>query len=424
MNGGHVPVAVIGGGQAGLSISKLLKERGVEHVVLEKHRVAHTWRTERWDSFCLVTPNWQCQLPGFPYAGGDPDGFMVKDEIISYVEAFAASFDPPLYEGVGVTALRAAASGDGFHLTTSAGELTADQVVVAVGGYHTASLPRIAERLPDDLVQLHSSTYQNAQTLPEGAVLVVGSGQSGAQIAEDLHLAGRRVHLCVGRAPRTARWYRGRDVVAWLDMLGYYDLAVESHPLRAGVRDNTNHYVTGRDGGRDIDLRKFALEGMRLHGRLTEVAGTTLRFADDLAENLDRADAVSESIKTTIDRYIEEHRIDAPPEARYSPVWKPHGSERELDLQEAGIAAAVWCVGFRSDYRWIELPIFDGKGYPTHQRGVSSAPGLYFLGLPWQHTWGSGRFSGVARDATYLADRIEERIPADASSSNGTVRLQ
>jgi putative flavoprotein involved in K+ transport len=412
MNDTHVPVAVIGGGQAGLSISALLKRRGVEHVVLEKHRVAHTWRTERWDSFCLVTPNWQCRLPGFPYGGDDPEGFMVKDEIVRYIEAFAASFDPPLREGVGVTALRPGPSGRGFRLTTSAGELSADQVVVAVGGYHTASLPRIAERLPADLVQVHSSAYRSPHRLPPGAVLVVGSGQSGAQIAEDLHLAGRRVHLCVGRAPRTARRYRGRDVVAWLDALGYYDLSVEDHPLRQGVRDNTNHYVTGRDGGRDIDLRKFALEGMRLHGRLSGVAGNTLHFAEDLEENLDRADAVSEKIKTTIDRYIEEHGIDAPVEPRYTPVWKPEVPEREIDLRAAGIAAVVWCVGFRSDYRWIEVPIFDGKGYPSHHRGVTNTSGLYFLGLPWQHTWGSGRFSGISRDAEYLADRIEERLPA------------
>jgi putative flavoprotein involved in K+ transport len=422
MNDTHVPVAVIGGGQAGLSISALLKRRGVEHIVLEKHRVAHTWRTERWDSFCLVTPNWQCRLPGFPYAGNDPEGFMVKDEIVRYIEAFSASFDPPLREGVGVTALRPAASGNGFHLTTSEGALIADQVVVAVGGYHTASLPRIAERLPADLAQVHSSAYRNPNGLPPGAVLVVGSGQSGAQIAEDLHLAGRRVHLCVGRAPRTARRYRGRDVVAWLEALGYYDLAVEEHPLREGVRDNTNHYVTGRDGGRDIDLRAFALEGMRLHGRLTGVAGSTLQFAGDLEENLDRADAVSEKIKTTIDRYIEERGIDAPVEPRYSPVWKPEAQARELDLRDAGISAVVWSVGFRSDYRWIEVPIFDGKGYPCHHRGVTNTPGLYFLGLPWQHTWGSGRFSGIARDAEYLADRIEERLPVETFATLRSAR--
>jgi putative flavoprotein involved in K+ transport len=420
----HVGVAVIGGGQAGLSISAMLKARGIEHVVLEKHRVAHTWRTERWDTFCLVTPNWQCQLPGFPYSGDDPDGFMVKDEIVRYIEAFAAAFDPPLHEGVAVTALRGAAAASGFELQTSAGTLRADQVVVAVGGYHTASIPRIAERLPSAITQLHSSTYRNPQELPDGAVLVVGSGQSGAQIAEDLHLAGRQVHLCVGSAPRCARFYRGRDVVAWLDLMGYYDLAVEEHPLREGVRDNANHYLTGRDGGRDIDLRKFALEGMQLHGRLTEITGDFVRFGDDLEANLDHADAVSESIKTTIDRYIEQHGIDAPSEVRYTPVWKPQAQQRELSLRDAGISTVIWCIGFRSDYRWIELPIFDGKGYPRHHRGVTSMPGVYFLGLPWQHTWGSGRFSGVARDAEYLADRIEERIsPHRFREENGKAAL-
>ncbi|MBD5635861.1 MAG: MSMEG_0569 family flavin-dependent oxidoreductase [Candidatus Eremiobacteraeota bacterium] len=408
----HAPVVVIGAGQAGLSISALLKLREIDHVVLERHRIAHSWRAGRWDTFCLVTPNWQCRLPGYHYAGNDPHGFMLKDEIVTYIEEYAASFEPPLHEGVDVTRVSLGADGRTFEVRTSAGDLTCDQVVVAIGGYHVATLPRMAERFPDDVVQLHSSTYKNAESLPEGDVLVVGTGQSGAQIAEDLHLAGRRVHLCVGSAPRTARRYRGKDVVEWLDKLGYYDLAVDDHPLKEGVRAKANHYVTGRDGGRDIDLRKFALEGMRLYGRLTGLRGGTLCFADDLAQNLDRADEVSESIKTTIDRFIESHAIDAPHEERYVPVWQPGEVVRELNLETAGIASVVWCMGFHSDFRWIDVPVFDGKGYPWHRRGVTNVEGLYFLGLPWLYTWGSGRFSGIARDASHVAERIEARYEA------------
>jgi putative flavoprotein involved in K+ transport len=403
-------VVVIGGGQAGLSISSLLKLRDIDHVVLERHRIGHSWRAGRWDSFCLVTPNWQCRLPGYHYSGDDPYGFMVKDEIVTYIENYAASFEPPVHEGVDVTRVSLAPDGRGFAVRTSSGDIACDQVVVAIGGYHVATLPRMAERFPSSVTQLHSSAYKNPESLPEGDVLVVGTGQSGAQIAEDLHLAGRGVHLCVGSAPRTARTYRGKDVVEWLDKLGYYDISVDDHPLKEGVRKKANHYVTGRDGGRDIDLRKFATEGMKLYGRLTAMNDGTLAFGDDLKTNLDRADEVSESIKTTIDRFIESSGIDAPAEARYVPVWEPPAEPvRELDLERAGISSVIWCMGFNADFGFVDAPVFDGKGYPWHRRGVTNVEGLYFLGLPWLYTWGSGRFSGIARDAAHVAERIEAR---------------
>jgi putative flavoprotein involved in K+ transport len=407
----HYPVIIVGGGQAGLSMSYCLKERGIDHIVFEKHRLGEAWRSKRWDTFCLVTPNWQCQLPGFQYSGDDPHGFMRKDEIVRYLEAYAHSFEPPLQEGVVVSRLRAHESGV-FAISTSKGDYLADQVVVATGGYQVETVPRLAERFSPNIVQLHSADYKNPESLPNGDVLVIGSGQSGCQIAEDLHLADRHVHLCVGGAPRTARRYRGKDVVDWLHQMGYYNMPVHEHPLKERVRAKANHYVTGRDGGRDIDLRKFALEGMKLYGRLRDVQGSILRFADDLKENLDQADAVSESIKTTIDKYIEANRITAPTEERYRPVWEPAIPCLELDCVRANIRAVVWSVGFRTDYSWIEVPIFDGKGYPCHQRGVTSVPGIYFLGLPWQYTWGSGRFSGVAQDARFLADCIEAKYGA------------
>ncbi|MDT7659822.1 MAG: putative flavoprotein involved in transport [Pseudonocardiales bacterium] len=407
--GMHRSVVVIGGGQAGLSMSWWLADRGIDHVVLEADRAGHEWRDRRWDSFCLVTPNWQCALPGFGYSGDDPDGFMVRDEIVEYLEKFVASFNPPLVEGARATALRARAAGT-FEIRTDRGTLTADQVVVATGPYQVPRTPRVAERLPDRIHQLHSSQYRNADELPEGAVLVVGTGQSGSQIAEDLHLAGRQVHLATGTAPRVARFYRGRDCVAWLSDMGTYTKGIEQFSDTETVRHKTNHYVTGRDGGRDIDLRRFAREGMRLHGRLAAVTGDgTLSFGPELRANLNGADAVSEGIKDSIDAYIDANGIDAPVEERRAPVWQP-GPEAdepyELDLAEAGITTVIWSTGFGRDNRWIELPIFDGRGYPTHDRGVTSQPGLYFLGLPWQHTWGSGRFSGVADDAEHLLEQI------------------
>ena len=403
---GHHDVIVVGGGQAGLAMSWCLGEEGIRHVVLERDRIGHAWRAQRWDSFCLVTPNYQCRLPGLPYPGDDPDGFMVKDEILEYVEGYAASFAPPLHEGVGVTEV-ARALGGGFRVRTTRGVLTADNIVLAVGGYHTPRFPPLSAGLPEHVTQLHSSGYRNAASLPDGGVLVVGSGQSGAQIAEDLQLAGRETHLCVGSAPRVARFYRGRDCVAWLEDMGHYDMPITEHPEGTAARKEANHYVTGRDGGRDIDLRAFARDGMRLHGRLLGADGPVLELAGDLPRNLDRADATAERIKDAIDRWIEAQGIDAPAQKRYVPVFEPAGDGGgTLDLDAAGIRTIVWATGFVSDWSWVKLDAFDEHGYPTHDRGVTEVPGLHVIGLPWLHTWGSGRFAGVARDAEHLAGQI------------------
>ena len=409
----HYGVIVVGGGQAGLSMSYYLKQAGIDHLVIEKHTVTHTWRNQRWDAFCLVTPNWQCALPGYPYSGDDPHGFMKKDEIIAYLDGFVGMVNAPVLENTEVSRVRAREQG-GYLVSTTQGEFSADQVVVASGGYHAPIVPRMAERLPAGIRQLQSSEYRNPQALPDGGVLVVGSGQSGAQIAEDLHLAGRKVFLAVGEAPRCARFYRGRDVVDWLADMAYYDMPVQEHPLREGVRDNTNHYVTGRDGGRDIDLRKFATEGMELYGLLEDYRDGALRFAPNLRANLDDADETYNRINASIDKYIDKHGIAAPPASVYEPVWAPAGERTALNLAQAGIGSIIWCIGFRPDFSWLEVPIFNGRGYPGHVRGVTEKEGLYFLGLPWLHTWGSGRFSGIARDAEFLADIIGARLRNEA----------
>ncbi|MFF0455001.1 MSMEG_0569 family flavin-dependent oxidoreductase [Nocardia africana] len=411
----HHEVVVIGAGQAGLSISWHLTARGIDHLVLERDTIAHEWRDTRWDNFTLVTPNWQCVLPGYRYNGPQPHGFMRRDEVYAWVRGYADTFDPPVREGVAVTAVTVAAGG-GFDIETSAGPVHSDQVVVAVGGYHIPTVPRFAERMPGSIRQLHSAEYRSAADLPDGAVLVVGTGQSGAQIAEDLHLAGRDVHLAVGSAPRVARFYRGRDCVAWLQDMGHYDIPIGDQPGGLGKRENTNHYVTGRDGGRDIDLRRFALEGMRLYGRMTDISGGAARFEPSLESSLDAADAVAESIKDSIDAYIAREGIDAPTEPRYRPVWRPRHEVTEIDLATSGITSVVWSVGFRTDYRWLRVGVFDGEGHPCHNRGVTSTEGLYFLGLPWLHTWGSGRFAAIARDAEYLADRIGLTARATAAA--------
>ena len=408
----HHSVVVVGGGQAGLSTSYWLQQQGLDHVVFEKGRAVHVWETRRWDAFCLVTPNWQCDLPGHAYDGPDPDGFMVKDEIVAYVQAFARKVNPPIREGVAVTRVTRAPDG-AFAVTTSDGECTADEVVVASGGYHTPIIPRMAEKLPKSIMQLHSEEYRNPAQLPEGAVLVVGSGQSGAQIAEDLHLAGRKVVLAVSaNAPRCARFYRGRDVVTWLADMGYYEMSVDQHPLREGVRDNTNHYVTGRDGGRDIDLRRFASEGMELYGVLEDFEDGALTFREGLTRSLDLADRTYNGINAAIDKHIAETGVEAPPASVYEPVWSPERERPTLDLAASGIGSVVWCIGFSPDFRWLDLPVFNGAGQPMHRRGVTSEAGVSFVGLPWLHTWGSGRFGAVGRDAEHVVGRIAERLAA------------
>ncbi|MBX4871048.1 MSMEG_0569 family flavin-dependent oxidoreductase [Rhizobium bangladeshense] len=400
----HYSAVVVGGGQAGLSASHYLKKHGIDHVVFEKKTLTHKWKDERWDAFCLVTPNWQCRLPDHPYDGDDPHGFMVKDEIIAYVERFIKKVDAPVVENTTVRLVERMPHG-AFSVETSAGTVTADSVVLATSLYARPAIPRAAERLPDEILQLHTVDYRNPQQLPEGAVIVVGSGQSGCQIAEDLHLAGRKVHMVTGNAPRCARFYRGRDVVDWLSDVGQYEITVE-HDGMTKKKHDTNHYLTGRDGGRDLDLRKFALEGMKLYGRMEGVSGGRMLFAPNLKANLDNADRVYNGINALIDKHIAANNINAPPASVYSPLWEPASEPAELDIAAEGISSVIWATGFTPDWSYVGLPIFDGTGYPVQRRGVTGVEGVYVLGLPWLWTWGSGRFLAVGKDAEHVIGHL------------------
>ena len=286
------------------------------------------------------------------------------------------------------------------------GGWTADSVVMAISGYHVPAVPRFGERLPRHVTQIHSVAYRNPQQLPAGATLIVGTGQSGCQIAEDLHLAGRRVHLAVGDAPRSPRKYRGKDAIRWLDEMGYYATTVDSHPLGTAVRRKANHYFTGRDGGHELDLRRFAAEGMKLYGMLDTIDGDTITFRPDLAENLEAADKVYLRICKMIDDHIVERGIAAPAAEPYVAPWQVVEEPRALDLAAENVTSVIWSTGFRADFSIVDVPVFDGKGYPGHHRGVTTVPGLYFLGLGWLWTWGSGRFSGIAEDAAHVVEHI------------------
>ncbi len=402
----YIDTVVIGGGQAGLSISWYLGRAGREHVVLDRGQIGDTWR-RRWDSFCLVTPNVYCQLPGFPYDGDDPDGFMLRDEIVSYIERFAASFDPPYRGGVEVERLGTSGERGRFALDTSAGELEAANVIVCAGTHQHPNIPPWDGGLADDILRIHSRDYRDPGQLPDGAVLVVGSGQSGCQIVEDLMGAGRDVHLCVGNAGRIPRRYRGRDIIHWAADAGFYEVPVDEHRKGPAVRFAPHEHLSGRDGGRTIDLRRLALDGVELHGRLLSAEGHRVRFADDLAATLDAIDEACRETLSRIDKHIEESGIVAPESELEAYDWQPPRRPVDMDLQEAGVGSIVYGTGFHYDFGWIDLPILGDREYPRYERGITELPGLYFVGLHWLHTQGSGLFYQVARDAEYVADHLQ-----------------
>ncbi|WP_158972698.1 MSMEG_0569 family flavin-dependent oxidoreductase [Paraglaciecola sp. L3A3] len=407
-NSTHYTVIVVGSGQAGMSMSYHLKQENVSHLVIEKNNeIAYNWKNERWDEFCLVTPNWQCQLPGHHYQGDDPDGFMVKEQIVDYLQSYFDSFKPPVVFNSVVSSITKV---DGlFHVETDnkgvKNHYTAEQVVLASGSYHQAFFLPAAKNMPAKIKHVHSRDYKNAASLPEGDVMVVGTGQSGAQIAEDLHLQGRKVHLCVGSAPRVNRRYRGKDVVQWLEDMNYYNTTIDKHPDGANAPHSTNHYVTGRDGGRDLNLRIFAEQGMQLYGQLGPVQNGVATFVDDLAKHLDAADDSAKRITDKIEEYIQLNHIEAPADDNVHSNYLPD-SPAVLDMNTSNISTVIWATGFRMNFNWVKLPAFDERGLPLEKRGVSPVDGLYFLGLNWMNTWGSGRFFHVGRDAEFLKEQI------------------
>ncbi|MEP2948265.1 MAG: MSMEG_0569 family flavin-dependent oxidoreductase [Lentilitoribacter sp.] len=409
----QIPVVIIGGGQAGLTVSWYLLKKGIEHVVLERHQKFHSWRENRWDSFCLVTPNWQCKLPNFPYQGDDPNGFMLKDEIVEYLDGFAESFDPPICENVEVK--KVSKTEDGYDVLTSDGAWQCEQVVIATGGYDAPIVPPYAENLDPSIMQMHSKDYRRPNQIPEGASLIVGTGQSGVQIMEDLVRDGRKVHLAVGPAPRSPRKYRGRDATDWLYDMGHYDITIAEHPDPHKALSQTNHYMSGRDGGKEIDLRRFVVESdISVYGSLSDMSGSKLNFLPDLRKNLDDADTSYLGIRNVIDEYISRENISAPEEAPFEKLWQPDTETTEVDAEELGITSVIWSIGFRPNYDWIDADVFDQHGRPVYNRGVCDVPGFYFIGLGWLNKWGSGRFLSIDEDGRYLADHIEKNLSQDA----------
>lgn len=403
-----IDTVVVGGGQAGLAASYFLSKGGREHVVLERaSQPAEAWRNHRWDSFTFVTPNWMIRLPGAAYEGDDPHGFLSRDEIVDYFEEYVRRCELPLRYGTRVTCVER--DGDGYRLTTDQGESRARNVIVATGSFQTPRIPALARKLPEQIDQLGADSYRNPQALKPGAILVVGSGQSGSQIAEELYMSGRKVYLSVGRVGRVPRRYRGEDVTTWLVKIGFFDREAARLPSPK-ARFDANPQLSGTRGGHALNLHQFARDGVSLLGRLVDAAQGKVFLAADLKESIARVDASEVDVLKRIDSYIETAGLRVPPES--VPVLRDgYAAEPklELDLLNAGVSSIIWATGFQSDFGMVKASIFDGFGYPRQERGVTACPGLYFVGLNWMHTFKSGLLFGVGEDAEYVTSHLMSR---------------
>jgi putative flavoprotein involved in K+ transport len=408
----RVDVAVIGSGQAGLTMSWHLRGAGREHVLLERRATLGGGWQDRWDGFRLVSPNWTASFPDAPFDGDEPDAYMPRDEIAGRVARYATTIDAPVVLEAGVDRLRPA-SDRGFELETTQRRLVAREVVVATGGFHVPHVPSIADALTVRVLNLHSQHYRREADLPPGGVLVVGSGQTGVQLVEELRAAGREVFLSVGTAGNAPRHYRGRDIFFWL-----WQLAERGEEVGVGLptRDElpdprrrlaANPQLSGHGGGHAIDLRQFGRDGTTLLGRLTAIDGERVRFAPDVRANLELSERFfDERLRQPIDGFIAAAGMDCPrAEPRVVTDFEPPVIE-EVDLAGAGIGTVLWTSGYRPDYRWIEPPITDEMGFPRQVRGVTEVPGLYFLGSLWQHDQTSATLFGMPRDAQVLAARM------------------
>jgi putative flavoprotein involved in K+ transport len=399
-----IDTIIVGAGQGGLSTSYHLSQQGREHVILEQaDQAASAWR-KRWDTFTLITPNWTIQLPGAEYQGDDPDGFMARDEVIAYFEEYIERFKLPIRYGIRVTSVEPMETG--YLVSTDKGEFETANVVIATGMYQQPRIPPMSANLSSEIQQLHSSEYHNPEALPAGAVLVVGSAQSGCQIAEELYQSGRKLYLSVSRAGRLPRRYRGKDITRWLEEIGFADRTVDKFPSPK-VKFAGSAHGTGKDGGHTINLHQFARDGVVLLGHIQSVQEDRIVLAPDLKDNLANTDKLEAEFIKEIDNYIEKSGLDVPKETLPELRDGYEADEiLELDLESAGITSVIWATGYKFDFSLVKFPIFDEDGYPLQKRGVTEYPGLYFIGLPLLHTIKSGLLSGVGDDAAHVASAI------------------
>jgi putative flavoprotein involved in K+ transport len=405
-----IETIIVGGGQAGLATSYHLTKRGLEHIVLEQaSQAGNAWRNDRWDSFTLVTPNWSFRLPGAEYQGNAPDGFMSRDEIVACFEQYVERFHLPVHYRVQVTSVEQKAEGEGYLVRTKDAVWEARNVVIATGLFQRPKIPSFSADISKQITQLHTGQYRNPQSLPPGAVLVVGSAQSGCQIAQELYQSGRKVYLCVGSAGRVPRRYRGKDIYEWMHLSGFLDRTVDKLPSPK-AKFAGNPHASGRDGGQTLNLHQFARDGVVLLGRLQGARDNMIWLGPDLKENLAKVDKFEAEILKMVDGFIAQNRLNAPSE-NLPTLRDGYEAEEitELNLPSAGITTIIWAIGYSFDFSLVKLPIFDGDGYPNQKRGITDYPGLFFMGLPWLYKYKSGHIIGVGEDASFTASAIATR---------------
>ncbi len=400
-----VHTLVIGAGQAGLCASYHLSRQGVEHVLLERARIGERWRSERWDSLRFQFPNRYVRLPGFPYDGDEPEAFMDRDGIVDVIERYAEHIAAPVHCGTNVEHLDRDEDGR-FVMSTSQGQFRAQNVIVATGPYQRTLVPAQAAALPGRLRQLPASAYTNANALPAGGVLVVGAGGSGVQITEDLLAAGRRTWLCVGNFKRIPRSYRGRDIMDWFEALKLTEEPVTD-------RDPADHspLLTGVDGGYEVDLRRVVAQGGTLLGRLEGVDGEALLLGDQLMAHMAAAERAYDDIVNGIEAAVAAggDTSGSAPDRPPPPGPMPAAPPARLDLTAAGITSVIWATGYGVDFSWLRCGDFLADGMPVQTRGVSTVPGLYYLGLAFLHSARSSFFWGVGDDAEHVVSHLVQR---------------
>ncbi|NDL66795.1 NAD(P)-binding domain-containing protein [Anaerotalea alkaliphila] len=402
-----VHTAIVGGGQAGLATSYFLKQRNIDHVILEQAAQAgNAWRNFRWDSFTLLTPNWSIRMPGAFYDGDAPDGFMQRDELVAYFENYITAYGLPIRHGIRVTGISARPDGEGYTVQTDQEPLIAKNVVVATGLFQGPKITPFGEKISSRVLQIHATQYRNPKQLPSGAVLVIGSAQSGAQIAEELYKDGRKVFLAVGGAGRVPRRYRGKDIVFWLNEIGFFDRTVDMLDSPKS-RFAANPHLSGTKGGHAINLHQFVRDGVQLLGHAIDGDKERVLFAGDLKESLAKTDRIEADVIKAIDAHILRQGLDVPPETL--PELRDGyavAELRELDLVKENIGSIIWAQGFSFDYSMVKLPVLDEAGFPIQKRGVTEFAGLYFVGMPYLYKQKSGLLMGVGEDAGHIASHI------------------
>lgn len=414
----RIDVVIIGGGQAGLAMSRCLSERGIEHVILERGRVAERWRSERWDSLQLLTPNWQSRLPGFRYVGPDPDGYMTMTETVAYLEQYAAVIAAPIESGTTVLAVRRSDGGhggdaghgghDGYLVETDHGRWRARCVVIATGYSDLPFVPSMAAALSKEIVQIVPTRYRSPRDLPEGGVLVVGASATGIQLADEIHASGRPVTMAVGRHMRLPRRYRGRDILWWLDAMGVFDQTIDQVYDGEISRSQPSLQLIGRADHASLDLSILQRRGVRILGRALAMLGTHVRFDDDLAASTASSDAKLAVLLRRIDAFSETSGLadDVRGPEPFEPFWPlvMAPTPGTLDLRTERIRTVLWATGFRRRYSWLEVPVLDSSGEIRHTGGITSSPGLYVIGLHFQRRRKSAFIDGVGADAADLAE--------------------